>query len=163
MNEIPEFWRPEIWHPMTVHAPLAFLIFASLLKMIAFLKEKLFAFDRLGSLLLIIGVAGAWLAIYTGNIADGIVSRQICDPTVLKEHQNMAFLSALLFSLALLLDLIPFIQFFSRFKKHIQFLSVLIMLGGSGFLIYAGHLGATLVYQQAAGVYTPTEDCKEFE
>lgn len=33
---------------------------------------------------------------------------------------------------------------------------------GSGILIYTGHLGATLVYQQAAGVHIPSEDCSEF-
>lgn len=37
-----------------------------------------------------------------------------------------------------------------------------LMLIGSGYLVYIRHLGAQLVYQQAAGVYHPSEDCSEF-
>jgi len=39
---------------------------------------------------------------------------------------------------------------------------LILVITGSGFLSYTGHLGAGLVYQQAAGVYTPSEDCNEF-
>jgi uncharacterized protein (DUF2237 family) len=39
---------------------------------------------------------------------------------------------------------------------------VILSLVGSGFLIYTGHLGASLVYQQAAGVHIPSDDCSEF-
>ncbi|MGO1586219.1 MAG: DUF2231 domain-containing protein, partial [Mesonia sp.] len=45
----------------------------------------------------------------------------------------------------------------------IKRLTLILLLIGNGFLMYVGHLGATLVYQQAAGVYVPTEDCQEFE
>jgi putative Mn2+ efflux pump MntP len=52
-------------------------------------------------------------------------------------------------------------------KKSIKFwqgvkIAVVLALVGSGFLAYTGHLGATLVYQQAAGVHIPSEDCHEF-
>ena len=39
---------------------------------------------------------------------------------------------------------------------------VFLLLAGSGTLAYVGHLGAELVYQQAAGVNIPSKDCSEF-
>jgi hypothetical protein len=37
------------------------------------------------------------------------------------------------------------------------------MLLGSFYLVYASHLGATLVYNQGAGVFKPGAECREFE
>jgi uncharacterized membrane protein len=78
MNGLPEFWRTEIWHPLTVHLPLALLIIASIFKIAGlFLKRSLW--NEASAVLLAIGTVGAWIAVYTGNLADGVVSREICD------------------------------------------------------------------------------------
>lgn len=117
------------------------------------------------TVLLVFGVLGIWIAVYTGNLADGIVSRQICDPTVLKDHQNMAYVTSWIFTVTLAADLLKFLKsnFLSGKKRILNLLVVLLMLTGSGFLIYVGHLGASVVYQQGGGVYMPAEDCNEFE
>lgn len=161
MNELPEFWRTEIWHPLVVHFPIALLIIASLFKILTlFLKEQ--TWKQGGSVLLLLGTLGVWLAIYTGNLADGIVSRTLCDPTVLKAHENSAYALAWLFTAAFLLDAAHLFKLFKSDAKWLKLSVIILMLTGSGFLVYAGHLGAQLVYQQGAGVYMPSEDCVEF-
>jgi len=164
MGTLPEFWRTEVFHPLSVHFPIALLLMAFIFKSISLfsLKET---FRLGGTILLCIGTMGVWIAIYTGDLADGIVSRKLCDPTILKDHENFAYTTAWFFTIALILDLSLYFlgQKISSYLVWINRLIVMLLLAGSGFLAYVGHLGATLVYQQAAGVYTPSEDCKEFE
>lgn len=161
MNEIPDFWRTEVFHPLSVHFPIALLLVATLFKIVS-LWSRNKVWPQAGSILLGLGILGAWIAIYTGDQADGIVSRKLCDPTVLKEHENMAYITTWIFTAGFALDL-ALTYGLLNFKKNIfKFILVLGMLSGSILLGYAGHLGATLVYQQAAGVYTPSEDCLEY-
>lgn len=162
MEQLPNFWRNEIWHPLSVHFPIALLIFATLFKIIGLKFNK--AHWRKGAfILLLFGTAGAWISVFTGNIADSEVAREVCDPTVLEEHENISYIVAWLFSIASIIELL-IITGLLKFKLFILRLVIaLLMLTGSGFLAYTGHLGATLVYQQAAGVYHPSEDCSEFE
>ncbi len=163
MNELPEFWRTEVFHPLSVHFPIGLLLVALVFKIITLWSKKE-TWQLGGSVLLGLGIVGLWIAIYTGNLADGIVSRKICDPTILKDHQNLAYITAWIFTASFILDVL--LQIFSDKirSKSLIFKSVLIILliTGSGFLTYTGHLGATLVYQQGAGVYTPSSDCNEF-
>ena len=160
MNELPEFLRTEVWHPMTVHFPIVLLIVAALFKGIAvFFRKQTFAIS--GSVLLYLGVVGAWLAIYTGTLADAVVSREICDPTVLSTHENNALLATWLFTGAMGVDVLY--SLVRRYRTRVmQALLLIVLVIGSGVLAYVGHLGAQLVYQQAAGVYVPSEDCSEF-
>lgn len=161
MNDIPEFLRTEVWHPLSVHFPIALLLIATLFKCFSlFSKSK--TWENAGSFLLYAGVVGAWISIFTGDMADGIVSRELCDPTVLKEHENSAWTLVWLFSFASVVDILRLTQIFSLKSKIIKVISLVLMIIGSGFLVYTGHLGAKLVYQQGAGVYQPSEDCSEF-
>lgn len=159
-TEIPDFWRTEVFHPLSVHFPIVLLLAATLFLILALFSKKNTWKDG-GLLLLVLGVIGAWVAIYTGDLADGIVSRKLCDPTVLKDHENLAYTSTWIFTAALILQFAS--RYFSLLKKKIfQILTVIILVTGCGFLTYVGHLGATLVYQQAAGVNIPSSDCSEF-
>ncbi|MDR6301507.1 DUF2231 domain-containing protein [Mesonia maritima] len=161
METLPDFWRTTTFHPLSVHFPIVLLLFAFLFKSISLFSTKE-TFKLGGSILLIAGTISAWIAIYTGNLADGIVSRKLCDPTVLKDHENFAFTTAWLFTAASVIDLFIHFKVLASLKKWINYLLILLLLGGTSCLFYVGHLGATLVYQQAAGVYTPSEHCEEF-
>lgn len=141
---------------MVVHFPVALLIIATLFKLISTVKPDL-TWARSYLVLLIIGVAGAWVAVYTGNLADGEVSRTLCDPTILKDHENSSYATAWIFSAALILS------FLEKTVAKLKVVFLPLLIAGSGFLFYTGHLGASLVYQQAAGVHTPDEDCSDFE
>ncbi|TRO66762.1 DUF2231 domain-containing protein [Christiangramia sabulilitoris] len=160
MTDLPEFWRTEVFHPLSVHFPIVLLLLASLFKLISLWSSKM-TWDHGGRVLLFLGVIGVWISIYTGDLADGIVSRKLCDPTVLKEHENLAYTTAWIFSIALLIEII--ISKIDLFKTRvISVLLVILMLSGSVIMAYVGHLGAELVYQQAAGVNIPSSDCAEF-
>ncbi|MEO2064205.1 MAG: DUF2231 domain-containing protein [Christiangramia sp.] len=160
MNELPEFFRTEVYHPLFVHFPIVLLLIATLFKIVSLWSIKV-TYSEGGSILLILGVISVWIAVYTGDQADGIVSRQLCDPTVLKEHENLATTTAWIFSMALVLDLLlKYVESFR--KKSAYYIVALLMLAGSVTLTLAGHHGAELVYQQAAGVNVPSEDCSEF-
>lgn len=163
MNELPEFWRTEVFHPLSVHFPIALLFVAFLFKSIA-IWSKRETWQLGGSILLFLGVVGLWVAIYTGNLADGIVSRKICDPTILKEHQNLSYTTSWVFTFTLALDVLRpiFKKFIENKERFLNIFIAIIMLIGVGFLSYTGHLGAGLVYQQGAGVYSPSPDCNEF-
>jgi uncharacterized membrane protein len=160
----PTFWRTEIWHPLTVHFPITLLLLASVVKLVVlFLRTEQAQFwSRAGAYMLYAGSLAAWLSIYTGDMADGIVSRKLCDPTVLKDHEIAAYNLAYLFSAATALDLSLRLNLIKLKTDLLQVVVVLLMLVGAGYLLYTGHLGARVVYQQAGGVNTPAGDCAGF-
>lgn len=164
MDQLPNFWRTEIWHALSVHFPIALLTFATLFYAVSLVLKKHIAHSLrlMAGILLFIGVAAAWISIYTGNEADGAVARSLCDPTVLKKHETGAYTSTIIFSVVALLFILQELSKLYKGRKVLQALILLGLLTGSGYLIYAGHLGATVVYQQGAGVFRPSEDCREF-
>lgn len=159
--DTPDFWRTEIWHPLSVHFPLAMLLFGTFLLLIGFFPKNPF-WENMGKLLLLFGTATIWVSIYTGHLAGGIVSRQICDPTVLETHETNGTVAGWLFLAVSVLIAAEYVGVFKKAERLMKILIIGIALTGAGFVGYTGHLGATLVYQQAAGVYTPTENCVEF-
>lgn len=157
-----EFMRPEVWHALSVHFPIALLPVATITLLVSFfMGRNRRSWLTASFLLLLAGTSLAWGATYTGNIADGIVARRICDPTVLKDHEIAAqtmtwiFTAAAVLHMTFMTDLV---------KGRVQTLSIyaalLLMVIGTGYLIYTGHIGATLVYDQGAGVKNHTVDCE---
>ncbi len=161
MSEIPEFLRTEVYHPLFVHFPIALLLLGTLFKIIGYWSKGQFL-SLPGTIILSLGVIGGWIAIYTGDLADGIVSRTLCDPTILKDHENSSYTTMWLFSGALIFDLLFQLKLISFKRKLFDILIIVTLILGSGYLIYTGHLGATLVYEQAAGVNIPSSDCANF-
>lgn len=161
MEQIPEFWRTEVFHPLFVHFPIALLLMGTIFKFISLGSRGKFL-SLPGTILLITGIIGGWAAIYTGNLADGIVSRIICDPTVLKDHQNSSYTMIWLFTAGVAIESIYQLGWLEYKPKLMKFLVLILLSVGCGFLAYTGHLGATLVYNQGAGVYSPSSDCNEF-
>lgn len=161
MEQLPEFWRAEVWHPLSVHFPIALLLVALPFKIIALFNNREL-WHKGGSILLFLGTLGAWIAIYTGDMAYKEVSRTLCDPTILKDHEHSAYILSWIFLAAVLVDIIAWLELIPVKIIFLQLLVVILSLVGSGFLIYVGHNGAELVYQQGAGVYHPSENCQEF-
>lgn len=161
MEQLPEFWRTEVWHPLSVHLPIGLLIMATIFKLISLIAKRL-VWEEGGSILLYIGTVGAWVSVYTGTLADATVTRSLCDPTVLEAHENAAYTMAWIFTIAAIADIINWLKLFPIKKLFLKISIALLLLTGSSFLLYVGHLGASLVYQQGAGVYKPSEDCREF-
>lgn len=163
---MPEFWRKELWHPLAVHFPIALLLVATFFLAGSFFSKGTYKsfFQHCSFLLLVVGTVGAWIGMYTGDIADGIVSRKICDPTVLKEHEIAAEIMTYLFSAAAVLSILLFFQLLRSPLHHIcLYLIFCSMVAGSFFLIRTGHLGASVVYQQGGGVTNHTVDCDDVQ
>jgi uncharacterized membrane protein len=158
--------RTEVWHALSVHFPIALLVFSTLAMLISFFvsDNKKHYWKHAASGLLYAGCITAWIALYTGNLADGIVSRKICDPTILKDHEIASQTMTYLFTAASILNLLSSFKIFKPLLHTISSYAILVlMLIGSGYLVYTGHLGASLVYQQGAGVYGHSVDCNEYE
>src|SRR5690606_26823208 len=137
MEFISDYWRTEALHPLFVHFPIALLLVATLFKLFN-LWRKSIILDKPGTILLIAGVVGGWLAIYTGELADGIVSHTLCDPTVLKDHQNNSYTMIWLFTIAAIVDLIYQFRFLFLPALLVKWLVIILLFIGSGFLIYTG-------------------------
>lgn len=165
MQEPLSMWRVELIHPFVIHIPVALLVFGSLFWIVSFWLHKRYDFLRPSArLLLLIGTIGAWIAVYTGSLADAEVVRTLCDPTVVEQHENSAYVVGYLFSAFVIIDWLVvqnYLNFISR--KYLHLGLVILLIAGCGFLVYVGHLGSQLVYQQGAGVYQPTERCVEFK
>lgn len=162
METLPSMWRTEVLHALSVHLPLVSLTLATLFFLLALIRKKSWLKKASGTLL-IIGTIGAWIAMLTGDAADGIVSRTLCDPTVLKSHENLASLTTILFTIASVFYILEsMIEWGVRIKAAFRIILGLIMITATVALFYVGHLGASLVYQQGAGTYQPSQDCLEF-
>ncbi|WP_445159191.1 DUF2231 domain-containing protein [Mesohalobacter salilacus] len=156
-----DFFDIQTWHPLTVHFPIAFLSLSGLLSIYLLFKfQKTIAQFNLG--LLFLGVITALISLYTGDIEDGKVSRTLCDPTILKDHENFAYYSVYAFSACLVLWSVKLFASYKKFKTLFISLIFILNLAGLAGLVYVGHLGASLVYEQAAGVDVPSEDCSDF-
>jgi len=161
-----DLMRPEVWHALSVHFPIALLPAATLTVLISFFVKEASGrhWQMAAGMLLFAGCLAAWIAIYTGSEAEGLVARKICDPTVLKDHEIASQNTTNLFTGAVVL----YFLFLSNFikiplRKLAYYLAFLLMLTGTGYLVYTGHLGATLVYDQGAGVKNHEVDCSEYE
>lgn len=154
--------RTEVWHPLSVHFPIVLLLLASVVAVLMFFSAHPHKWVRSFYLTLVPGVALLWLSVYLGDLADGIVSRKLCDPTVLKQHENFAWYTAWTYSGALTVHLASRFVISASYRKFLKILVLVAMLAGAGLLAYVGHLGASLVYEQAAGVAVPDADCTGF-
>lgn len=162
METLPSIWRTEVLHALSVHLPLTSLILATLFFLTTLVIKKSWISKASGALL-IIGTIGAWISMLTGDAADGIVSRSLCDPTILKAHENFATITTILFTVASVVYILSsFIDWGIRLKKLFKVIIGLLLIAGTAFLMYVGHLGASLVYQQGAGTHQPGEDCSAF-
>jgi uncharacterized membrane protein len=168
-----EMWRIELLHPTVVHFPIALLIVSTLLFLLLalfFRSERAVssgARERLtftARFLLVAGVLGAWAAVISGDTAESIVNRVICNPEVTHEHAYWAEWAAYLYSAALLA---VFGDVWLARRKLVggvlSALALLLMIAGVGALSYASHLGGSLVYQQGAAVYRASPQCTEFQ
>lgn len=157
---VPSMLRVELFHPAIVHFPIALLALSGVLAL------GWLIFRRGTSTLLLIltlGVLGGWLGIITGGWAEDVVNRVICDPTVTQTHEQWAEWATWAASAAL-----PLVAFAAlRSQRVLPFgvraLVTCLLLFSSGSVLWAGHLGASLVYQQGAAVYKPGPQCTEFE
>lgn len=157
---LPPMLRDELFHPAVVHFPIAFLALSGLVALA-------WLFFRRGTstllLILTLGVVGGWLGIVTGDWAEGVVNRVICDPTVTQEHEKWAEWATWAATAALPIVLVAAFRRKQGLPFAARLVAASLLLFATGSILWAGHLGASLVYQQGAAVYKPGPQCTEFE
>ncbi len=167
--------RPELFHPILVHFPIALLLTGAALRAVTFFmrKKKLHRTLLVASWIVLgIGVVFAWASVLAGEVADGVVGPTLCDRMVLSNHSTFAYCSAYLFSAALFIDwgrawmekrsitamLIADLERALKRKrlrnawlhKLVTIVNSLLYLAGAICLVWAGFLGGSLVYEQGA-------------
>jgi len=172
--------RIEILHPILVHFPIALILTGAFARLILLFSTKktwknYIRFIYLWSLSL--GFLGMIASILTGQEAEYVVNKIICDPTITHDHEDFAQLTLIATSMTLLIawiqtfllnkinNLSQTAQKFSQVKLR-NIYTLLLWLETTGLIIsvglltYTSHLGGTLVYEQgAAYLRTPNDQC----
>ncbi|MFO7869349.1 MAG: hypothetical protein R6U95_08650 [Bacteroidales bacterium] len=60
--DLPELWRTEMWHPLSVHFPLAILLIGTAFYSVSFFFHKTY-WKHCGNIVLLTGTISAWIAI----------------------------------------------------------------------------------------------------
>jgi uncharacterized membrane protein len=158
-SELSSLWRIELLHPAVVHFPVALTLVGSgfwLLGVAAARWARLSPFRLSSLVLLCLAAVSAWAAVQTGLWADEVVGRELFDPRPLKDHENNAFIVAWLLTAAALADLLRRSRLVPAWGRTLgPWLVAGLLVAACGVLAYVAHLGASLVYQQGAGVIMP--------
>lgn len=155
-------WRTELFHPLIVHLPVVTLLIGSVAGLLRFLTKGNNEFlGKLTFVMLVIGVISGWAGIYSGQLAYNVEVRKICDPKVLQNHQYWSYVSLIVYTVVLIIKMLK--KYIAAFNAVIiNVLIVILLIAGGIALGYAGHLGASVVYEQGAGVHKPADDCSDY-
>ena len=79
-------------HPLVVHFPIALLMASPLLIVVALLarQERKRAFLLSALIVMVLGTAGAWMAVATGEAAGRLAERVPAAESLLERHEEMA-------------------------------------------------------------------------
>ncbi len=136
------------WHPVLIHLPLVALTLAVAIDILA-LNSRFARWPSAPSLLWVLGLVGALIAIGTGLIAYTRVEHSELAHAEMVVHRNFALLAT-----ALLL-----VTGFWRWKRPFAVGAALLGLLGAAILVRVGYLGGDLVFRHGTGI--PTETLEE--
>lgn len=158
-DELHTMWRIELLHPMIVHWPIVLSFLAVIFWVTALARRwwsPLGVFRWPATVLILLAAASAWLAVLTGYWADSVVGRELFDPRPLKDHENNAELVSWLLVSAAVLEVVRYIPRIHGVARLVTSVILLILLLSiCAIMAWTAHLGASLVYQQGAGVVMP--------
>ncbi|NBO38606.1 hypothetical protein EBU99_08485 [bacterium] len=181
--------RVELFHPLLVHFPIALLLAGALARLILFFCEisklKSTWLQKLTSHVRsiffwswILGCVGLVAAYLSGDSAEGVINKIICDPTVTHEHEDFAVFTLIAAGTTLVTGLarwllstklrekiehavLHFPKRLAFFTRLILAIELLALAATVSLLTWTAHLGGTLVYEQGAGyLRTPNEQCE---
>lgn len=128
-------------HPLLVHAPIALLLFATVLLLVSlkWAQFKLFALFTL-----VVGLISGVAAYLSGDGAEEYARGNLSAAThsAIENHEHFALFSLVAFGVSLLFLLVGY----RSNKKMFLLLSFVVAIVGSGLLAYTGHLGGQMVY-----------------
>ena len=141
-------------HPLIVHFPIALLMVAPILVIVGLLVKGRRPFLASALLLMVLGTAGAWLAVATGNSAGELAERLPGVKAVLERHEDMAETTRTVFTVLTLvfgsLVTVPWAlrrepPRLVRLGAHAAFLAI--YAGALVYLANTAHQGGRLVHE----------------
>lgn len=136
-------------HPRIVHFPVALLISAAFLGILALIfKSKRNILKEVLFWNLALGIVGAIAAIITGLSQEDTLVHNEAIHSLMETHEELGFVFSSIF-------LVLFIWMLLRKSKMktTELTAIVVMLIlTSGLLVYSAHLGGEMVYKQGAGV-----------
>ncbi|MBC7544955.1 MAG: hypothetical protein H7338_19700 [Candidatus Sericytochromatia bacterium] len=132
-----------LYHPIAVHFPVVLLLGATFLLILLVAGRPV---ATLTSWVLGLGTFGAWVALYTGGLAEDHAEDVWHIPeSLIEAHEQGAQITLALFISAFLV-----LTLGRRFQKRALYvLTLTIALAGSAALIYTSDLGGGIVYKNA--------------
>lgn len=142
-------------HPLIVHFPIALLILGAVIEIVNIFAKKE-TLNKFGSLLIILGILSGFFSLATGETAEHFAfqnwGRGLHDQVEL--HESFADISMIIFSA---LAIIKILFRHSIFKWNVlqskalrsglaTVLIVFLSITGTASLIFTGHLGGKIVY-----------------
>lgn len=148
MNELFDY-APNI-HPMIVHFPIAILILAIGLNLIAFFLPENWWDEKKTTFIYVLGSIAAIITYFTGRSAADTVFLPTEAQSVLTDHADWALWTVLFFGIYSILRIA--LHWFKKLEtKSIQVFALVLALPGLFFLFETGEYGATMVYGYGVG------------
>jgi uncharacterized membrane protein len=135
------------FHPISVHFPLALLLVAGLLEVLALIRND-HEFTRAGWWTQLAGTIGIGISVLTGILASDSAGANAKAAEALGMHEQMAFVAAAAFCALLLWRL----GSRTNIPGSRPWLYVGLYLTACGILVYVGWLGGELVFTHGVGV-----------
>lgn len=140
-------------HPLVVHFPVALLLVSPIFIVLGLLRPGRFRLFSVSALILmLLGTAGAWLAVETGEAGASLVDRTPQLTAAIQEHQAMAENTRLIFTLltvvyaGMLAAPLALQNIQPRLPVIAQVVFVLALAASCLVLARTAHLGGRLVH-----------------
>jgi uncharacterized membrane protein len=151
--------REELLHSAVSHFPIAVFFLALMTKSAYYLTKSRYEelsnnLNIITKFLLFTGPLFYLVSIFYGDIAVDLIKNDICNLTLVYEHEHTAQLAVPFFLVAIVFEVILGLENFTqkslRLVSHIiLFVSLLI---GNLYMFKAAHQGGTMVYDHGVGV-----------
>ena len=143
------FSRVETIHPLVVHFPIALGVLCLLFELSGqFVKKRQRDFDLLLLVLALLGTITAFLANFTGELAEHVYANNSQFATLIEQHANIALFVFWTFMALVIVGAVNLAQH----RPVLRIIRLVLTVVLVGLIVVAAHRGSELVYQYGVGV-----------
>ncbi len=148
MDSFLSDWAPNV-HPLVVHFPVALLLIAALMDVVALVAGRRRILARFATVLYILGALGAFAGWLSGRAAADSVMISGAAKAILTDHADWATLTLWFFGIYAALRLV----FWNLQIRYILWIPLVVVgAGGLVLVVQSATLGARLVFEHGVGV-----------